>query len=167
MLLADHTPSKECFALKQIALSCAEAIIRECETLVLLQASKYVITLLACSGCDDSERKDFPMAVYLLFPYVEKTLFKDYLTDISVVKFMAYSRALLKGLEYMHSYKFVHRDIAPDNVLFNRKTLTLKIVDVGIALPMHEIQGRRLSGGTYGYRAPELLFGASYIVDSL
>ena len=44
--------------------------------------------------------------------------------------------------------------------MFNRKTLTLKIVDVGIALPMHEIQGR-LSGGTYGYRAPELLFAAS------
>jgi len=159
LLLADNTPSKDCFALKQIALSSAEAIIRECETLVLLQASKYVIKLLACIGCDYNERKECPM-VYLLFPYFEKTLFKDYLPDISVDEFFAYSLALLKGLEFMHYYKLVHRDITPDNVLFHRKRKALKIIDVGIALPTHEMKGR-VSGGTYGYRAPELLLGGS------
>lgn len=39
---------------------------------------------------------------------------------------------ILKGLQYLHSYRFIHRDIKPDN-LFKTKEKKFKIGDFGTA----------------------------------
>ena len=55
----------------------------------------------------------------------------------------------------------MHRDIKPQNILYFRPKNVMKIIDFGIARNMHDISmGMKCEGGTYGYRAPELLFNA-------
>ena len=65
---------------------------------------------------------------------------------------------LLDGLQYMNQQGFAHRDLKPDNLLFDEK-FTLKIADFGFAGPL---KGRYNDGymrtclGTRPYMAPEI-----------
>ena len=159
MLLPDKKLSKDRYAVKRIPMCDAEAILGECDTLYKLRNCKNVIELLACIVCDESSLQNYP-SVYLVFPYFEKTLYKDYVYDISPKELMAYMEKLLSGLSVCHFLGIAHCDITAANVLFNRKTLDLVIIDFGMGRPFHEMVGKEIAGGgTYGYRAPELLLG--------
>lgn len=65
------------------------------------------------------------------------------------------------GIEYCHSHRIMHRDLKPQNLLIDKKGVTLKLADFGLArafgLPMktytHEVV-------TLWYRAPEILMGS-------
>jgi serine/threonine protein kinase len=146
---------KESYALKQISLSSEDAIKRECDLLYSLRGNEHVIELLACIACDGN---DYP-TVYLMFPHFVTTPYAEYLPNITVKELCAFMEKLLSGLDFIHYQKIVHRDINPKNVLFERKRLVLKIIDLGIGRRMHDMPGIRDGGGTYGYRAPELLLG--------
>jgi len=68
---------------------------------------------------------------------------------------------LIRGIDYCHAQRVIHRDLKPQNILIEEATVTLKIADFGMArafaLPMpiytHEVV-------TTWYRAPEILFGS-------
>ena len=72
----------------------------------------------------------------------------------------AYVLMTLQGLEYLHSYWVLHRDLKPNNLLINREGL-LKITDFGLAKAFGS-PNRALTNQvvTRWYRSPELLFGA-------
>ena len=65
---------------------------------------------------------------------------------------------IIDGLEYVHKTGYAHRDIKPDNILFDSE-FNIKIADFGFAGP---ITGRTGSGyletklGTQPYQAPEI-----------
>ncbi|CAF1013173.1 unnamed protein product, partial [Didymodactylos carnosus] len=100
----------------------------------------------------------------LVFEYVDKDL-KQYMDDcgnimnIKNVRLFLYQ--LLRGLEYCHSRKILHRDLKPQNLLINERG-ELKLADFGLAriksFPTktysHEVV-------TLWYRPPDVLLGST------
>lgn len=74
---------------------------------------------------------------YFIMPLYHSNLKQYYRKnkiDTPEIKNISYQ--LLKGIHYLHSVGFAHRDIKPQNVLINYKTLEIVITDMGL--------GRRL-----------------------
>lgn len=67
---------------------------------------------------------------------------------------------MLLAINHCHQNRVIHRDLKPQNILVDTKTLTLQVADFGLArafgLPLktytHEVI-------TLWYRAPEILLG--------
>ena len=78
-------------------------------------------------------------------------------TDIESLSQMA------RGLEYIHSQHFIHRDVRPENILICRPSgspgVVLKISDFGFCKRVNENGSGSMSGvhGTCRWLAPELL----------
>jgi serine/threonine-protein kinase len=65
------------------------------------------------------------------------------------------------ALAYLHAEGFVHRDVAPGNILLRRADGTAKLGDFGLAARRGEAPApsAEISSGTPGYVAPEVLRG--------
>ena len=104
-----------------------------------------------------------PKKLTLVFEYVEQDLKKILDTakgkglDIKFTKNLLYQ--LLRGVDHIHKYKVLHRDLKPQNLLINKDNI-LKIADFGLArgygIPVknytHEVV-------TLWYRPPDVLLG--------
>ncbi|KAI7906378.1 kinase-like domain-containing protein [Cokeromyces recurvatus] len=74
-------------------------------------------------------------------------------------------RSVLKGIEYLHQHKIVHRDMKPENLLFKtpESTSDLVICDFGIAKVINDNEiGLKTICGSPGYVAPEVLLKKPY-----
>lgn len=67
---------------------------------------------------------------------------------------------IIRGVDYLHSRKFLHRDLKPANILIDHITLNTKIADFGLSrlysFPVRPLTKEVL---TLWYRAPELMLG--------
>ena len=104
-----------------------------------------------------------PKKLTLVFEYVEQDLkkildmAKGKGLDIKLTKNLLYQ--LLRGVDHIHKYKVLHRDLKPQNLLINKDNI-LKIADFGLArgygIPVknytHEVV-------TLWYRPPDVLLG--------
>lgn len=98
--------------------------------------------------------------IYLVLEYAAKgTLDAKGKVSESIAK--KYFRQLIEGLEYVHdTLKVVHRDIKPQNILFDEND-NLKISDFGSAQYLQcGIDELTSSAGTYAFMAPELHGGS-------
>lgn len=100
--------------------------------------------------------------LYLVFEFLDQDL-KKYMDFVGkklhrmLVK--SYLQQLIKGIEFCHAHRVLHRDLKPQNLLIDRQGV-LKLADFGLArafgLPVrtytHEVV-------TLWYRAPEILLG--------
>ncbi|XP_071721934.1 cyclin-dependent kinase B2-2-like, partial [Rutidosis leptorrhynchoides] len=113
--------------------------------------------------------KEGKTVLYLVFEYMDTDL-KKYLRSFrqtggdipeNIVKSLMFQ--LCKGVAFCHSHGILHRDLKPHNLLMDRKTMMLKIADLGLAraftVPMKKFTHEIL---TLWYRAPEVLLGGTH-----
>lgn len=81
----------------------------------------------------------------------------DMIPDLKPREIKVYIFKLLQALDYCHSEGIVHRDIKPRNIVINRETQELRLIDWGLSeyyLPGKEYNVRVASRP---YKGPELL----------
>jgi len=67
---------------------------------------------------------------------------------------------IILGLEYLHSFGIIYRDLKPENVLFG-KDGHVCLTDFGISKDIGDAKTKTLCG-TPSYLAPEILKGEEY-----
>lgn len=75
------------------------------------------------------------------------------------------AQQLLDTVAYIHSCNICHRDIKPDNILYDRDNKTIKLVDFGISKCLETRSNKHdmlTITGTLYYRAPEMFSGGGY-----
>ena len=123
--------------------------------------------------------------LFLVMSYHPHRKFVDYYSDISLSDLKAYMKELLTCLSIIHSFGIVHRDIKPDNFLFDTQTKKSMLIDFGLAEAdmdnknwekmkdetvnedyeiISELQKNnyRHRTGTKGFLAPEIIFHSNY-----
>ena len=78
--------------------------------------------------------------------------------DENQLKFIA--GCVLLGLNYIHENKIIHKDIKPENLVYDSEGY-IHITDFGISKIYHPDNGKENSG-TPGYMAPEVLFNKDH-----
>ncbi|KAK8512666.1 hypothetical protein V6N13_082799 [Hibiscus sabdariffa] len=129
--------------------------LREVSILRMLSRDPHVVRLMDVKQAVNKEGKT---VLYLVFEYMDTDL-KKYIRSfrqtgenipVNIVKSLMYQ--LCKGVAFCHGHGVLHRDLKPHNLLMDRKTMSLKIADLGLAraftLPIK--------------KAPEVLLGATH-----
>ncbi|BAF24134.1 cyclin-dependent kinase B2-1 [Oryza sativa Japonica Group] len=140
--------------------------LREVSLLRMLSQDSHVVRLL---DLKQGQNKEGQTILYLVFEYMDTDLKKfirahrQNLQKIPVptVKILMYQ--LCKGVAFCHGRGVLHRDLKPHNLLMDRKTMALKIADLGLSrsftVPLKKYTHEIL---TLWYRAPEVLLGAAH-----
>jgi len=97
----------------------------------------------------------------LVMEYLPGGTLQQFINDkpamLTYQKVRMFAHQLIKGIEYMHSFKIKHQDLKPGNILLNSEQTELKIIDFGEATSLEHtrIKSRRAQAGTRYYKAPE------------
>ncbi|KAG6472598.1 cyclin-dependent kinase B2-1-like [Zingiber officinale] len=140
--------------------------LREVSLLRMLSIDPHVVRLL---DLKQDQNKEGQTILYLVFEYMDTDL-KKYIRSIRqshemmppmTVKILMYQ--LCKGISFCHGHGVLHRDLKPHNLLMDRKTMMLKVADLGLSraftIPLKKYTHEIL---TLWYRAPEVLLGATH-----
>eukprot|EP01006_Ploeotia_vitrea_P061177 TRINITY_DN77419_c0_g1_i1.p1 TRINITY_DN77419_c0_g1~~TRINITY_DN77419_c0_g1_i1.p1 ORF type:complete len:394 (+),score=57.06 TRINITY_DN77419_c0_g1_i1:33-1214(+) len=159
-----HTKTGQILAVKEIKLGTARHMDEIQKELLTLYGNKeegmiseYIIDFFGAYSHDGS--------VYIALEAMEGSLV-DLVEDkqgIPEPVLACITKAVLKGMEYLHkTRKLVHRDVKPQNLLF-RKDGKIKITDFGVCSQLESTkQGAHSFVGTVTYMSPERLQGTTY-----
>lgn len=109
--------------------------------------------------------------LYLILEYCSKDLKKLYSIKRKPFHPMltkSFSYQLLRGIDFCHSNRILHRDLKPQNILINEDG-SLKLADFGLSRAVQILPAKRLTHEvvTLWYRAPEILLGAKTYDESV
>lgn len=70
-------------------------------------------------------------------------------------------RQLCEAVSHIHAQGIIHRDIKPDNILYNTESGDIKLIDFGLAKNLNKVdendKSTRLMVGTPLFYAPEMI----------
>ncbi len=79
--------------------------------------------------------------------------------DIGLKEAISVTKSIASALEYIHSKSIVHKDINPANIIYNKNTRALKLIDFGISLTLSpgsiKPEPNSILEGTLAYLSPE------------
>ncbi|XP_061879448.1 cell division cycle 7-related protein kinase isoform X2 [Entelurus aequoreus] len=118
--------SRDMFALKHlIPISHPTRIAAELQCLTVVGGRENVMGVEYCFRKEDH--------VVIVMPYMEHQAIIDVIGLLSFEEVRLYIYHLLKALRHIHQFGVIHRDIKPNNFLYNRKAKTFALVDFGLA----------------------------------
>ncbi|KAM3604526.1 uncharacterized protein V6R79_012579 [Siganus canaliculatus] len=117
---------RETFALKHlIPTSHPTRIAAELQCLTVAGGSENVMGVTYCFRKEDS--------VVIVMPYMEHQPIVDIIGSMSFEEVRLYIYHLLRALRHIHQFGIIHRDIKPNNFLYNRSSRMYALVDFGLA----------------------------------
>ncbi|XP_061652724.1 cell division cycle 7-related protein kinase isoform X3 [Phyllopteryx taeniolatus] len=118
--------SRDVFALKHlIPTSHPTRIAAELQCLTIAGGRENVMGVEYCFRKEDH--------VVIVMPYMEHQAIVDIIGSLSFEEVRLYIYHLLKALRHIHQFGIIHRDVKPNNFLYNRKAKTFALVDFGLA----------------------------------
>jgi serine/threonine protein kinase len=125
----------------------------------------HLLTDKSNYSSDNSEWEELDESNYNKFLFIQMELcscnLKEYLqkNKITYQEKKMISKQILKGLEYIHKQKYIHRDIKLSNIFYGLDN-KIKIGDFGLITKIKNNLDDDV--GTIGYTAPEVLDGKLY-----
>ncbi|XP_068425063.1 cell division cycle 7-related protein kinase [Clinocottus analis] len=117
---------REMFALKHIIpTSHPTRIAAELQCLTAAGGKENVIGVTYCFRKEDH--------VVIVMPYMEHQAIVDIIGSLSFEEVRLYIYRLLTALRHIHQFGIIHRDIKPNNFLYNRNSKMFALVDFGLA----------------------------------
>ncbi|XP_065809883.1 cell division cycle 7-related protein kinase isoform X2 [Labrus bergylta] len=117
---------REMFALKHlIPTSHPTRIAAELQCLTVAGGRENVIGVTYCFRKEDH--------VVIVMPYMEHQPIMEIIGSVSFEEVRVYIYHLLKALRHVHQFGIIHRDIKPNNFLYNRSSRMYALVDFGLA----------------------------------
>ncbi|XP_067214897.1 cell division cycle 7-related protein kinase-like isoform X2 [Linepithema humile] len=114
------------FALKHLIPTCnPERIERELQCLQKIGGNDYIVGLELCLRYRGS--------VAFVMPYMKHDRFSEYVKNMTTEETKDYMRALLTALRRVHKFNIIHRDVKPNNFLYDRTNRRYLLVDFGLA----------------------------------
>ncbi|XP_057714218.1 cell division cycle 7-related protein kinase isoform X1 [Corythoichthys intestinalis] len=118
--------SRGLFALKHlIPTSHPTRIAAELQCLTIAGGRENVMGVEYCFRKEDH--------AVIVMPYMEHQAIVDIIGTLSFEEVRLYIYHLLKALRHIHQFGIIHRDIKPNNFLYNRKAKKFALVDFGLA----------------------------------
>lgn len=106
--------------------------------------------------------------VFLIFPFVNRTLFDEIYEDsyeYTPIRTKEVLHMIISAVKHMHTRKIIHRDLKPSNILVNDLG-AIKICDFGLAVDFAESQSVFIHKcGTEPYMAPEIFLKYGYDIQ--
>ena len=104
-----------------------ERIQREVKILQNLVGGPNIIKLLDCVRDKNSK------LTALVFEYIANTNYKTLFPTLADMDIRFYIYELLRALDYAHSHGIMHRDVKPNNIMFDPIIRKLRLIDWGLA----------------------------------
>ncbi|XP_042448977.1 cell division control protein 2 homolog D-like [Zingiber officinale] len=107
--------------------------LREVSLLRMLSIDPHVVRLL---DLKQDQNKEGQTILYIVFEYMDTDM-KKYIRSFRqsmppmTVRILMYQ--LCKGISFCHGHGVLHRDLKPHNILMDRKTMMLKVADLGLS----------------------------------
>nr|XP_004570610.2 cell division cycle 7-related protein kinase isoform X2 [Maylandia zebra] len=143
---------REMFALKHlIPTSHPTRIAAELQCLTVAGGRENVMGVTYCFRKEDH--------VVIVMPYMEHQAIVDIIGSLTFEEVRLYIYHLLKALKHIHQFGIIHRDIKPNNFLYNRKSKMYALVDFGLAQGTADTQIELLKDLIELRKAPRTVFG--------